>query len=38
MVYLTRNLKWQSTSELGHCPKHSVAMLLIAFVARRDMT
>ena len=38
VLYLTRNLEWQSTGELGQCPVHSVAMPSIAFVARRDMT
>jgi len=38
VLYLTRNLEWQSASELGQCPEHSVAMPSIAFVARRDMT
>jgi hypothetical protein len=38
VLYLTRNLEWRSIGELGRCPKHSVAMPSIAFVARRDMT
>ena len=38
VVYLTRNHEWQSASELGQCPKHSIAMPSIAFMARRDMT